>query len=74
MKQSIKDIDKKDRPREKTIKYGIEYLSNEELLALVLRCGTKNYNVLQLSSIIMKKYNNFIKMVLLIHLPFIYGK
>ena len=56
MKEEFKKIPLKDRPREKAISNGVESLSNEELLAIILRCGTKNKSVLELSSCIMKKY------------------
>ncbi len=56
-KYKIKDLPKVDRPREKLIKYGPEKLSNSELLAILLRSGTKNENVINLASKILKKFN-----------------
>lgn len=41
----IKNIIKEERPRERLIKYGVENLSNEELLAIVLKTGTKDCSV-----------------------------
>lgn len=38
------------RPREKLLLQGAQSLSDTELLAIFLRCGTKNRNVLELSS------------------------
>jgi len=38
-----------DRPREKAKKYGIDTLSNVELIAIILRTGTKNNDVIHLS-------------------------
>jgi DNA repair protein RadC len=38
----IKEIPKEERPRERLINYGVSNLSNEELLSIILRCGTKN--------------------------------
>ncbi len=52
----IKDIAKADRPREKLEKYGPEKLSDVELLAILLRTGTKKLNVLKLSQKILQKY------------------
>ncbi len=49
-KQKIKDIPKELLPREKALKYGISSLSDSELLALSLGKGTKELNVLGLSS------------------------
>ncbi len=59
MNYKIEKIPLYDRPREKAINLGIEYLSNEELLALVLRCGTKKRSVLELAHFIMEKYSSF---------------
>ena len=49
----IKDIPASERPRERAIKYGIENLTNEELLSIILKTGTKKYSVKSLSSIIL---------------------
>ncbi len=53
----IKDIPKIDRPREKLEKYGPERLSDSELLAILLRTGSKGVNVVELSSKILKKFS-----------------
>ncbi|MEJ5172245.1 MAG: DNA repair protein RadC [Hydrogenothermaceae bacterium] len=45
-KKSIKNLPKEVLPREKALTYGIESLSDEELLALSLGSGTKGLNVL----------------------------
>lgn len=52
----IKDIPKIERPREKLEKYGPEKLSDVELLAILLRTGTKDLNVLKLSQKILQKF------------------
>lgn len=52
----IKDIPKVDRPREKMEKYGPGKLSDAELLAILLRTGTKDLNVLKLSQKILQKF------------------
>lgn len=54
----IKDIPKSERPRERLLKYGVEHLSNEELLAIILKCGTKNKSVKQLAIEILKEVDN----------------
>ncbi|MCR4879957.1 MAG: DNA repair protein RadC [Bacilli bacterium] len=46
----IKDLPIETRPREKALKYGIESLSDEELLAIILGNGTKEFNVIQLAT------------------------
>jgi DNA repair protein RadC len=52
----IKDIPKIERPREKMEKYGPGKLSNSELLAILLRTGTKGVNVVELSKKILNKF------------------
>lgn len=46
----IKDYPQEERPRERFIQSGPESLSNHELLALLLRTGTKEESVLQLAN------------------------
>lgn len=46
----VNDLPKNERPQEKLVRYGVEKLSNAELLALVLRTGTREENVLNLSN------------------------
>jgi len=53
----IKDLPKVDRPREKLEKYGPERLSNSELLAILLRTGSKGINVVELANRILKKFS-----------------
>lgn len=43
------------RPREKLIKYGPNKLSDEELLAIILKTGTKNKNVSLLAREVLRK-------------------
>lgn len=52
----IKDIPKIERPREKMEKYGSGKLSNSELLAILLRTGTKGINVVELAKKILNKF------------------
>ena len=52
----IKDLEKVDQPREMLEKYGPEKLSDAQLLAILLRTGTKDCNVLELSKKILKKF------------------
>ncbi len=54
---SIKNLPKLDRPREKLMKYGPNKLSNEELLAIILRIGSKENNVLVLAKNLLKKFD-----------------
>lgn len=52
------EIMESERPRERLVKYGPSSLSNEEILAIVLKTGCKEYSVMDLSKIILKNYNN----------------
>lgn len=45
----INEIPSSERPREKLLFYGAQFLSNEELLAIILRTGNKDLNVVELS-------------------------
>ena len=45
----VNDIPLNERPVEKLLQFGVESLSNEELLAILLRTGTKGENVIALS-------------------------
>ena len=51
----IKDMDLSIRPRERLLKYGVESLGSDELLAIILRCGTKSISVKDLSNDIINK-------------------
>lgn len=46
----IRDFPLEERPRERFIKSGPESLSNQEILAILLRTGTKEESVLQLAN------------------------
>ena len=46
---TIPSLPENERPREKLLKLGVGSLSNAELLAILLRTGIKNQNVLTLS-------------------------
>ena len=50
MSYMIKDLPKEERPRERLLKYGVESLSNRELLAIVLKTGTKDYSVIDIAT------------------------
>ena len=59
MSLKFKDIKNEDRPRERLIKYGKENLSNIELLSIILRTGTYDMNVFDLSSVILTDISAF---------------
>ena len=54
---TIKEFCKEDRPREKLKKYGAFSLSDKEVLAILLRTGTKNKNVIDLIKTIFETNN-----------------
>ncbi|MCK8815868.1 DNA repair protein RadC [Natroniella sulfidigena] len=47
---TIKDMPSEERPREKMVKYGASTLSTAELLALILRTGSKKRTALDLAN------------------------
>lgn len=55
MSLKIKDIDKSNRPRERLINNGVEVLSNEELLAIILKTGNKENSAKELANILIKE-------------------
>lgn len=57
MSYKIKEIPQEERPRERLKQLGVEHLSNKELLAIILKTGTKNRSVTDLAIEILKKYN-----------------
>ncbi|MBR3162449.1 MAG: DNA repair protein RadC [Bacilli bacterium] len=46
----FKEIPIDERPRERLIKYGVTNLSNEELLMIIIKTGTKKYSVKEISN------------------------
>lgn len=52
MNESLKimDLPVEERPRERLLRYGAENLSNSELLAIILRTGIRNENIMSLSN------------------------
>lgn len=55
MSIKIKDLPLNERPRERLLYWGVEKLSNEELLSILLKVGTRNLSVKQLSEKILKE-------------------
>lgn len=56
MIQKIADIPVNERPREKAIRYGINSLSNTELLAILIKSGTKEESAIALAQRLINKY------------------
>ena len=57
MNLKIKDIPISERPREKLLKYGKENLTDIELLSIILKTGSRDYGVTELSSKVLNKIN-----------------
>ena len=53
----IRDVHVSDRPRERLILQGAESLSNQELIAILLRTGTKDESVLMLANRVLKSFD-----------------
>ncbi len=52
----IHDLPVEDKPREKLIKHGPEFLSLQELMAVFLNTGSKNEGVLEMTNRIIREY------------------
>ena len=57
MYYKMKEIPIEERPRERLKEIGIRNLSDKEIIAILLKNGTKNQNVNDLSLEILKRYN-----------------
>lgn len=58
MSLKVKDMLQSERPRERLLDCGVENLSNEELLSIILKSGTKEKNVKELSIEVLTKFGN----------------
>ena len=56
---SINNWPEEDRPREKLLKKGEHTLSNSELLAIILRTGTKGQSAIDLARGVLEKFKTF---------------
>ena len=56
-KYKMKDIPKLERPRERLKNVGVNNLTDKELLSILLKTGTKNKNVNELSLEVLKEYS-----------------
>ena len=52
----VKNLPKLERPREKANRYGIESLSDSELLSILLNNGYKGSSVIEISTSLLNKY------------------
>ena len=58
MSLKIKELPVTERPYEKLEMYGEKMLSNSELLAIIIKNGTKDFTAIDISNAILKKVNN----------------
>lgn len=56
----MKELKDEFKPREKFLLYGERYLTEQELLAILLKTGYKNYDVLQLANEVLRVHENLI--------------
>lgn len=61
-KIKFKDLPKNELPRERFMKYGVENLSNEELLSIILKTGTKDIPVNAVSLEILSNIKDITKL------------
>ena len=52
--KTIKELPEDERPREKLLKYGADKLSDTELLAILLRTGTRGKSAIDMAEEILK--------------------
>ena len=55
--KGIKNLPSNEQPREKLEKYGVQSLTESELLAIIIRTGNKNQSVLDLSRKILEEFD-----------------
>ena len=56
----IKELPEYERPREKALRYGVESLSDSELLSLLLNKGYRGSNIIELSTSLLNKYGGIV--------------
>jgi DNA repair protein RadC len=61
-KRTIKDWRDDEKPREKLASYGSKYLSDAELLAIVLREGSRNHTALDVARSLLNRFGDISEM------------
>jgi DNA repair protein RadC len=54
----LKNLPVEERPRERLLKFGSENLSNEELLSIILKTGTKKFSVKEVANNLLSEIKN----------------
>ena len=63
MHQSIKQWSSSDRPREKLLHLGAKTLSEAELIAILMRIGTRNKSALDVAKELLSQYENSLSLL-----------
>ena len=63
---ALKDLPKNEKPREKLIRYGVESLSNVELITIIIGSGTKNNSAMDVAYSLLKEKG----LLSLSHIPY----
>ena len=58
MRYTMKDIPADMRPREKLLRYGSGVLSDQELLAIIIRTGSRDANAIQLAESVLYQFRD----------------
>lgn len=61
--RTVKDMPPDEQPREKLMKYGASTLSDAELLAILLRTGTKKLNVINTAKALLHQFDGLHNLV-----------
>lgn len=56
LNRTVKEMNPDEQPREKLMKYGSESLSDAELVAILLRTGSRKMNVIQMSQALLDNF------------------
>ena len=56
----IRDFPQNERPRERLLQHGPQSLSNQELLAILLRTGSKSESVIQLANRLLTQFDGLL--------------
>jgi len=58
----IKDLPNNDKPRERLIELGERNVSNEDLISIILKTGTKDKSVKDLSNLVLSNFSDITEM------------
>ncbi len=56
-RRTVKDMQPDEQPREKLMRYGADSLSDSELLAILIRTGTKKLNVIETAKALLTQFD-----------------